>query len=672
MTDAFRKRLDTPIRLLILFIGVQLFLAGCWYAEDPGPPSYKRVHTIGGLAGDIGEPFGIAIREDVVFVSDGASGTIRKITGDGKGPVMFAGGLNTPSGLALLPNGDLVVADTGSHTIRTISTNGTVTILAGVDGVPGNADGSATQATFRAPVGVAVGADGAVYVSDTYNDRIRVIRDRVVSTIAGGARGFADDVTTNAQFDTPLGIAVWGDMLLVADSGNARLRIVDRTGLVSTLAGTGQNELRDGTLSSAGFVSPTAVTVNDRGEISIADGNAIRVIGRRAFPFVETLAGDRRGFADGNTAVAKFSRPSGLAVDSGGELYVADSDNQRVRVISDREQTLTAGADESPLRSEAFPLADRWPYDPASNIREVAGTLGEIRGEIGPANRPTWFHNGLDIAGAYGETAKFIRTETVLDPHSAQNFGTARELLRLPLIGYIHLRLGRDSNDVPFGDERFQFERDDLGQLVDVRVPRGERFSAGETLGTLNSQNHVHLIAGRSGSEINALAALRLPGVSDSIAPTIEDVSLFDKDWGKIETEAGNNRIKLTDRTRIVARAYDRMDGNSERRRLGVYKIGYQIIPDGSTSGEVDWTIEFDRMPSNDAVSIAYAPGSRSGATGGTVFNYIASNRLSGDQFSEDFLDPATLAAGRYVLRIFAADFFGNTASKDIELEVLK
>ncbi len=171
----------------------------------------------------------------------------------------------------------------------------------------------------------------------------------------------------------------------------------------------------------------------------------------------------------------------------------------------------------------------RWPFDPADRPRDIAGTLGEVRGEVASEAEHLWFHNGLDIAGAYGETARFIRDEKVLRPIAAENFGTLRELLRMPTLGYIHLRLGRDASSQPFRDARFQFQRDDGGGIVGVRVPRGTKFKAGEPIGTLNSMNHVHLIAGRSGSELNALDALDLPGVSDSRPPVIEELKLYER-----------------------------------------------------------------------------------------------------------------------------------------------
>jgi len=655
-----------------------LTLSGCFLlggGRDRALLAYKSVSTVAGLEGKLAEPFGIAVRDGEVYVSDGEAGSILKLGPDGTVQV-FASGLNAPSPIAFLPSGDLVVADTGSHTIRQVDPNGGVKIVAGIDNVTGSVDGPAHTATFNGPIGLAVHEDGGIYVADTYNDRIRLIRSGQVSTLTGGIRGFADGPSSGAQFDTPLGLALWNDKLLVADSGNGRVRVVEVNGDVWTLAGTGDGEFRDGALSQSGFAMPTAIAI-DGGVIFIADGNAIRAIGRRAFPFVETIAGDRRGYVDGRSARSRFNRPSGLAFGGGGALLIADSDNQVVRAISDGGIGREAGQRDIDARrvsaSEFKALQPpRWPYDPPLDPREIAGTLGEIRGEISDGKNPVWFHNGLDIAGTYGELTKFIRTETVLDPNAAQNFGSSRELLRLPTIGYIHLRLGRDKSDTPFPDGRFQFDRDISGKLIDVRVRRGSKFAAGDILGTLNSMNHVHLIAGRSGSEMNALAALTFPGVTDSIPPVIEEVSLSTANWSEIETGSGNGRIKLTEKTRVVVRAYDRMDGNAERRRLGVYRIGYQILSGGSPLAETDWKISFDRMPSNDAVPFVYAQNSRSGATGETIFRYIASNRVSGEDFSEEFLELTALAAGEYTLRVYAADLFGNTASKDIILEVVK
>jgi hypothetical protein len=180
--------------------------------------------------------------------------------------------------------------------------------------------------------------------------------------------------------------------------------------------------------------------------------------------------------------------------------------------------------------------------------------------------------------------------------------------------------------------------------------------------------NHVHLIAGRNGREINALAALQLPGIGDSISPVIEDVQLFDINWNEVKPQPGTRGITVPDKIRIVVRAYDRMDGNSERRRLGVYRVGYQLLSNNSPAGETEWRISFGRSPSNDEVQLAYAIGSRSGYTPDTIFDYVATNRVDGDEAREDFLETSGLSAGSYTIRVFAADYFGNVTSKEIEV----
>lgn len=630
------------------------------------PPEFRSIATIAGSNGKLGEPFGIASKDREIYVSDGEAGKVFKINVAGS-VVEFASGMHTPSAIAFAPNGDLIVADTGTHTIKSISPSGEVRTLAGVENQPGSNDGEALSASFNGPCGIAVEPAGKIFVSDTYNDRIRVIENGRVSTLAGGKRGFRDGIGTEAMFDTHLGITIWKGRLLVADSGNKRIRVVEPDGSVWTLAGNGDSELRDGLLSSATFVEPTAIAVDADGKIYIADGNAIRKIGGRVFPIVETIAGGWLGFRDGKPHSSRFNRPSGLAFDANGELFVTDSDNRVVRRISTQQKAQTAGTP-IPQSAEEFRSAQprRWPFDPPGAKRDIAGTLGEIRGEIVDENSQVRFHNGLDIAGSYGETAQFIRTEKVLDPNAAENFGTLRELIRMPTIGYIHLRLGRDDLNATWGDKRFHFEFNDYGIPTSVRVPRGAKFSAGEPIGTLNAMNHVHLIVGRTGFEMNALAALEFPGISDSIAPTVETISLFDETWSPIETKTTAGRIKLSGKTRIVVRTFDRMDGNPEGRRLGVYKLGYSL------ETQPTWTIVFDRMPSHDAAKFTYAKGSQSGATGETIFRYIVTNRVNDQGFSEGFFDASTLVPGNYSINVFASDFFGNVSKKEISVEVIK
>src|SRR5690606_865483 len=130
---------------------------------------------------------------------------------------------------------------------------GDLRTVAGIEGSPGSEDGAAADARFRGPIGIAAAADGTIFVADTYNDRIRRISSEgQVTTVAGGMRGYAEGTAEFAMFDTPLGIAVWHDKLLVADSGNRALRVVEPEGRVWTLvAGPESRGMRDGLLGSA-------------------------------------------------------------------------------------------------------------------------------------------------------------------------------------------------------------------------------------------------------------------------------------------------------------------------------------------------------------------------------------------------------------------------------------
>ena len=194
------------------------------------------------------DPFGIAASSDgTIYVTDaGGAQRVRRISPDGSVSTIAGGGLgyadgrgpgarfSTPSGIALTRDGVLYVADTGNNAVRRITPDGTVSTAAG--GVtPGYVDGPASEARFNGPVGVAVDGAGRVIVADTYNDRIRVVqRDGTVATIAGSVGpGYVDGPASAARFDTPCGVAVdRGGTIYVADSGNGLVRTISPAGAV--------------------------------------------------------------------------------------------------------------------------------------------------------------------------------------------------------------------------------------------------------------------------------------------------------------------------------------------------------------------------------------------------------------------------------------------------------
>lgn len=665
-------------------LAAALFFAAFQFSCSVAEPQiilWTEVRTIYNQAEKFGEPFGTVERDGEIFYSDGAAGKIWRVS-NYKDFSVISDKFDTPSAIAFDERGDLIVADSGSHTIKKVNIEtGATEIIAGVENKFGFSDDAAKNALFNAPVGIAVGANEKIFVADTYNDKIRVIENGRVSTVAGGEQGFADGSGNLAKFDTPCGIAVLKNgNLVVADSKNRRLRLVEPDGRVSTIAGNGEQNSIDGSLLTAAFVEPTALTIDKNAVIYIADGNSIRVLNRRVFPFVETITDTKRGFSDGNPPRSRFNRPSGLAIDEAGNLFVADAENQTIRVLTGAEIGASMSADAIKnlrVTPEEFRKSGepRWTFDPPEKARDVSGTIGEIRGEIRNDNTRAWFHNGFDIAGAYGETARFVRTEKVLRPSAIENFATLRELIRMPSLGYIHVRLGRNSNNKPFDDERFQFSWDENRKLKAVRVRRGAKFEAGEAIGTLNQFNHVHLIAGASGAEMNALDALVFPNIADTIAPEIEKVTFFDENWREIETVNPKARIKLAGKIRIVARAFDRMNGNGANRKLGVYRLGFQILRanGGEPLSNIKWTVSFDRPPDEAAVRLVYASGSQSGYTPQTVFNYIVSNQVNDRETPrEDFFDAGALENGNYTVRVFAADFFQNNTTRDIDIEIVK
>ncbi|MGI9105009.1 MAG: gluconolaconase [Pyrinomonadaceae bacterium] len=727
------KRLRLALVLLLVVSGLALFIFYRW-REKPTPTVAGWRAVVATLAGDgapgtrdanaatgarFQDPFGVAVdaRGNVLIADAGESNRIRKVTPEGAA-VTLAGGaegfadgagaaarFHTPSALAIDASGNLYVADTGNHRIRKVTPEGVVTTLAG-DGTAGSRDGAAHEAQFNAPVGIAVDARGKrVYVADTYNDRIRVITlDGQVNTIAGGAvPGYADGAAAGALFDTPCALVVTPQgELFIADTGNRRLRKLSKDGQVATV-----NFAPADTSPFDDSFRPVGLALTHDNFLYVTDRERGRIWQLAPDGRAYLIAGGNASFADGDGRTeARFNQPAGIAVDKKGAVYVADSANYLVRKLTGAEGAAAKGESLAQATNQPSGNAPRiprspgehtdvlphfppdalalkslpWPLDPQNSWHEVAATLGEVRGSYDTDDSRHHLHSGIDIFGAYGQTVRAVVDEKIESPLTNWGYGELNEGLRVGLMTYVHLRVGRNEKDELIDGARFTPVRDGEGKLVRIRLKRGARFRTGDALGTINRMYHVHLNFGAPGAESNPLQ-LPLVNFTDSIAPKIErdGIQLFDATSGARLTERRNNRLVLRGQTRIVVDAYDQVDGNQARRRLGLYKLGYQVLKaDGSPAPGYERpriNLEFDRMPpEREAVKIAYADESGITVYGSkrTRFLYEATNIVRHGQAARSTWNASELPAGDYTLRIHASDFNGNeaTAGRDVEITI--
>ena len=408
--------------------GLAVDRSGNVYIADPERNTVRRVDSRGtistvagtgerGYGGDGGlavdaqlsGPIGVAVDADGnIYFSDIGNDRIRRVSakgiittfagtgeegysGDG-GPAVEAQ-LSAPRGLAVDSSGNLYIADTRNHAIRRVDTTGTITTVAG-SGERGNGGdgGAAVEARLNTPRDIAVDGSGNLYIADTRTSTVRQVDTAgIITTIAGtGEQGYSGDggSAVSAQLSAPYRVSVDGSgNLFIADTWNHRVRKVDTRGIITTIAGIGGIGINnDGGYSGDGgpaveaqLDSPRGIAVGGSGNLYIADTGNDRIRRVDTAGIITTIAGvgETSYSGDGGHAVsALLNYPAGVAVDDSGILYIADTGNHRIRRVDTAGIITTiAGTGEAGYGGDGGPAVEALLNSPRGIAVDGAGNL---------------------------------------------------------------------------------------------------------------------------------------------------------------------------------------------------------------------------------------------------------------------------------------------------------
>jgi sugar lactone lactonase YvrE len=360
--------------------GVTLDASGNVYIADYGNNCIRKINSGGiistiagngtaGFSGDgaaataaeLNTPYKVAVdASGNVYIADLTNNRIRMVspgglisTFAGNGTGGFSGDgaaatsakLHFPEGVAVDAAGNVYIADRANNRIREVNTGGIISTFAGTGFAGFSGDGAAaTLAKLSNPGSVTLDASGNVYIADRTNNRIRMITSGgIISTVAGnGTAGFSGDgaAATSSELNGPWGVTVDGSgNIYVADQSNLRIRKVNISGIISTIAGTGSLSFwgDGGPATSAELHGPAGLTLDASGNMYITDriNNRIRKVSSGGI--ISTVAGNGTAgfFGDGAAATsAEINSPYGIVIDTIGNLYISDQNNNRIRMVN--------------------------------------------------------------------------------------------------------------------------------------------------------------------------------------------------------------------------------------------------------------------------------------------------------------------------------------------------
>ena len=334
------------------------------------------------------------------YIADTYNQRIRKVdaggfitTVAGNGTMGYAGDdepalsarLNFPSGIALDSSGNIYIADTNNHRIRKVDTDGIITTVAGsgTDGFLGDG-GAAVTAWLNYPSGVAVDASGNIYIADKYNNRLRKVdTDGIITTVAGNGSGNHcgdGSAAPSACLYRPSEVVVdtTGNIFIV-DSSNARIRKVDMEGIITTVAGGGMATAENQPATSFGLTIPTGIALGVLGDFFIVDRGRQQIMKVDTSGYLTFAAGSgTAGYRESGLPAlsAQLNGPNGVVVDSLGNLYISDTQNNRIRKVDTAGFITTVAGNGTPgFGGDGGPGGLASIYFPVGIAVDIAGNL---------------------------------------------------------------------------------------------------------------------------------------------------------------------------------------------------------------------------------------------------------------------------------------------------------